>query len=167
MRILMQALLPFSTVILLFSSNAQAKETETSVSAFQKLSALVGTWKRKDSDGSKFQIQFELTANDTVLMERWMRKEKTHSLTVYHLDQSNLLATHYCPQGNQPRLKMAANTKSSTIKFEFMDATNLTTDQNHQHSLSFDLSDGNLIIRGETYKSGTGADTTTLSLERM
>jgi len=164
----MQISLPFLAVILLFNSNAQAKETETSVSAFEKLSALVGTWKRQDSDGSKFQIQFELTANDTVLMERWMRKEKTHSLTVYHLDQNHLLATHYCPQGNQPRLKMATNTKSSTIKFEFMDATNLeTADQNHQRSLSFDLSNGNLVVRGESYKSGTGADTTTLLLERM
>lgn len=136
--------------------------------AFSRLSGLAGNWKRAGTDGTQFRIEFELTANDTVLVERWVHDGRTHSLTVYHLDGEALMATHYCPQGNQPRLKMEGGLDENRVTFDFHDATNLQSlEQSHQHRLSFDLSNMGLVIRGEVYRKGTSENQTEMTLERI
>lgn len=156
------------TVAMILAGPALADEPEPPVSSFEQMSALVGDWKREGEDGSKFHIQFELTANDSVLIERWVSRGKTHSLTLYHRDKADVVATHYCPQGNQPRMKMTTPDGASRIRFDFWDATNLVNPtDNHQHQLSFDLSDPEHVRRGEVYMSGEGATSSELVLERM
>lgn len=102
-------------------------------------------------------------------MESWMNVNKAHSLTVYHRDGDDLIATHYCPQGNQPRLKMVSPSKKGEIRFDFKDATNLENlDQPHQHGLSFMVPTGEApLVRGETYSSKTGLDISELRLIRI
>ena len=150
------------------SAGSYGSDTLDSAKAFKQMSELVGVWKPEGAANSTFSISFEFTANKTVLMETWLRGDKKHSLTVYHLDGENLLATHYCPQGNQPRLKMDTLSQDNIIKFSFMDATNLAnTDQSHQHSLSFSLQQGGaILLRNETYLSGEGIDASELKLVR-
>lgn len=150
------------------ASSANAGEAKPEPSSFEQMSALVGDWKRAGKDGSKFRIEFELTANKSVLVERWVVGEKTHSLTLYHRDKADVVATHYCPQGNQPRMRMSTLNGASQITFDFWDATNLAepTDS-HQHQLSFDLSDLQRIKRGEVYMSGEGKKSSELVLVRM
>ena len=71
-----------------------------------------------------------------MLVETWLRNDKKHSFTLYHLGNENLMATHYCPQGNQPRLKLTNNSTTSDLRFSFFDATNLANlASSHQHSL--------------------------------
>ncbi|WP_417618002.1 hypothetical protein [Parasphingorhabdus sp.] len=156
------------TVAMILAGPALADELGPPVSSFEQMSALVGDWKREGEDGSKFQIQFELTAKDSVLIERWVSRGKTHSLTLYHRDKADVVATHYCPQGNQPRMKMTTPDGASKIRFDFWDATNLVNPtDSHQHQLSFDLSDPEHVRRGEVYMSGEGATSSELVLERM
>ncbi len=155
------------TVAVIFAGPALADDLKPPVSSFEQMSALVGNWKREGTDGLKFHIQFELTANDSVLIERWVRGDKTHSLRLYHRDQADLVATHYCPQGNQPRMKMSTPDGAAKIVFDFWDATNLVkpTD-NHQHSLSFDLSEPGRVKRAETYLSSAGEEPSEMVLVR-
>lgn len=152
-------------------SNAQqvgAGEPPEPEAAFSRLSALAGSWKRAGTDGTMFRIEFELTANDTVLVERWVHRDKTHSLTLYHLDGPALMATHYCPQGNQPRLRMERGGDGKRISFDFQDATNLkSADQSHQHRLSFDLADMERVIRGEAYRQGGTSKDSEMALVRI
>lgn len=136
--------------------------------AFSALSALVGSWKRDGTDGSRFRIEFELTANDSVLVERWINGGNTHSLTVYYRDGETLLATHYCPQGNQPRLRMEAGGNHKRISFDFYDATNLKgPDHSHQHRLSFDLSSMEHVVRAEAYRQGQTSKQSQMALVRI
>ncbi len=137
-------------------------------SAFKDLKQLAGIWKVKDSTRD-FRIQFELTANNSVLLETWLSKGKKHSLTIYHLDNQRLVATHYCPQGNQPRLQMVEASKPKQLAFEFFDATNLKNlKQSHQHNLAFDLSDpAGTITRSEVYLSDGKPKEDSLVLERV
>ena len=156
------------TMALSFSGPLYADDIEPASSAFDRMSALVGDWKREGQDGSKFHIEFELTANSSVLVERWVHRGKTHSLTLYHRDKDNVVATHYCPQGNQPRMKMSTPDGASKIVFDFWDATNLENlTDNHQHGLSFDLSEPDRITRAEIYLSGAGEEPSEMVLERM
>ena len=134
-----------------------ADSTGPASASFAKLKQMLGDWRKENSDGKIFYISFQETANGSVLIENWIRKGKSHSLTVYHLDGEKLLATHYCPQENQPRLKLDVPTKEETISFTFQDATNLLDiNNNHQHSLSFQFIDADKVVRNESYiENGT------------
>ncbi len=143
----------WALLIMFFSVSAMAEET----GAFEQLKTLVGEWKKDGSEGDDFYISFETTANGSVLVENWIYKGASHSITVYHPDGDGLMATHYCPQGNQPRLRLEDASDGNEISFVFQDATNLASlEQSHQHSLSFEFMDENVILRQESYiKAGT------------
>jgi len=154
---------------LLFITNKVIADSKISASdAFNKLTKLTGSWKKEAAGNSDFGILFELTANNSVLTETWLRKGKKHSLTVYHLDNDDLIVTHYCPQGNQPRLKLTNYSTPTSLSFTFYDATNLKNiTDSHQHSLSFELStDENRMIRHESYLSESNEDASSLVLLR-
>lgn len=161
----------FGTKLLIFtliSINAYAQSSSYSAQdSFNIIKKLVGTWKVKDSE-SDFRINFELTANNTVLMETWLFQGNKHSLTVYHLDGKRLIATHYCPQGNQPRLEMTGSSKEGKIEFKFFDATNLSNSEaSHQHYLAFVIAnESKYIERIETYLKSNEKNTDKLLLER-
>lgn len=139
------------TAFLAISTNAE------DISEFTKLKSLTGDWKREGSEGDEFYISFSTSANGSTLIENWIYKGKSHSLTVYHPDGESMIATHYCPQGNQPRLKLSNSSGENHIAFEFQDATNLASiEDSHQHSLSFEFINENAILRSESYlESGT------------
>ena len=124
--------------------------------AFAQLSKLVGRWRPADRADGSLSIHFYLTAGGTVLVESWERANgKPHSLTLYHRDGPSLIATHYCPQGNQPRLALAGR-DALGLHFTFRDATDLDAGESHQHDLWLDLTDPNHPVRTEVYSSGKG-----------
>ena len=126
--------------------------------AFAQLTRMVGTWRPADKPESPIRIRFYLTARGTVLVESWEARGQPHSLTIYHRDGEALLATHYCPQGNQPRLALAGRDPSG-LHFVFRDATDLDpAKESHQHDLWFDLTDPERPVRGETYSSKDGPE---------
>ena len=130
---------------------------------FKQLSTLAGTWRPADKPDSPLRIRFYLTAGGTVLVESWEARGKPHSLTIYHRDGAALLATHYCPQGNQPRLALAGR-DADGLHFAFKDATDLDpATESHQHDLWFDLTTAERPVRGERYSSKDGPG----ALERL
>lgn len=132
---------------------------------FEKMATMIGKWKTQDHPS--LRIIFEPTAGGSVIVERWMVGERMHSMTVYHLDGEALMATHYCPQGNQPRLKMESGSTENHISFDFYDATNLkSAEQSHQHRLSFDFSKMEHVTRGEAYRQGVSSNPTEMVLVR-
>ena len=162
----------YRTILIVFTLSmapfTSATENNDAAAAFTKMKSLVGLWQREGRSNSTFGISFELTANGSTLLETWLNKGKKHSLTVYHMDGDSLMATHYCPQGNQPRLKLTKASSHNKLDFQYFDASNLQSlDQSHQHSLGFDLSDmAHKITRSETYQSKSGEDPSEMVLVR-
>ena len=133
-----------------------AAEAVSADQAFAQLSKLVGRWRPADRADGTLSIRFYLTAGGTVLVESWERANgEPHSLTLYHRDGAALLATHYCPQGNQPRLALAGR-DALGLRFAFRDATDLGAGESHQHDLWLDLTDPNHPVRTEVYSSAKG-----------
>ena len=133
--------------------------------AFQSLKALVGEWQGRTEAGRTFLVSYRLIANDSVLVESWTMSPTRTSMTVYHMDGDTLIATHYCPQGNQPRLQYRPELSGQRLEFSFRDATNLP-DANvaHQHAFSIQIGPGaDVFTRNETYveHGEAGSDTTT------
>jgi hypothetical protein len=125
--------------------------------AFGQLKQLVGQWKGKTAEGRTIAVSYRLTAGDTVLMETWTLSTSRESLTLYHLDGEDLLATHYCPQGNQPRLRFISSKNGGRLAFGFRDGTNLQAGGGfHQHSFWIRFLPNGSFERSETYlKNGT------------
>lgn len=148
------------------TDGTEHRPQQTAVSAedaFDQLRQMVGVWRPADKPQSSLRIRFYLTAGDTVLVESWEVRGQPHSLTLYHRDGKALLATHYCPQGNQPRLELAGQ-DTSGLHFAYRDVTDLEpTTESHQHDLWIDLSQPGFPVRSETYASKEGIGT----LERL
>jgi len=155
----------FAAAALAFPLHPPAPPSPATTS-FAQLKTLVGTWRDAGNAGSPLRIRFYLTAGNSVLVEEWTARGRQHSMTVYHRDGMALLATHYCPKGNQPR--MAYQPASPGIRFTFRDATNMEhAADSHQHELAFDLSDPARPVRSEVYRSGEGDEPDRLVLERV
>jgi hypothetical protein len=148
-------------LILLASSlalTAAAAEPITPRAAFAQLQTLVGEWEGKTEKGRALKVSYRLTAAGTVLIETWTLGPQRESLTLYHMDDESLLATHYCPVGNQPRLRLTEGGSASLFAFEFVSATNLPKPEAaHQHRFEMELLDANSFARSETYlENGKG-----------
>ena len=124
----------------------------TAAQAFEQLSGLVGRWQGEFADGRVHTIDYRLSAGGSVLVETWALAPGRESMTLYHLDGERLLATHYCPQGNQPRLVYRA-VEDGALQFQFLDGTGLQDrERAHQHAFAVRLpaADG-AMERSETY----------------
>lgn len=147
---------------------APASADALAVTAFDQLRELEGTWRIAEREDHPLRIKFYPTAGGRTLVESWEVNDRSHSLTIYHRDGDALLATHYCPQGNQPRLELAPGS-GQAISFTFRDATDLDAEnEQHQHDLAFDLTVPGRIVRSEIYMDSTGGiHPSELILERV
>ncbi len=147
-----------------------AEDTSTAEMRFKQLQGLAGSWKLttpKSAGQSRFRISYRLISRDTALVETFGDPAGSITQTVYHLDGPNLMATHYCAQGNQPRLRLQTDSTDTTLHFAFFDVTNLKhPEDSHLIDLRFTLLKDGRTEREETYLSNGQKDVSTLVLER-
>ncbi len=103
---------------------------------FEELKKLCGEWKGTTAEGGAEKGR--LVAADTVLLEAWVLSSGREALTVYHRDGDDLIATHYCPRGNQPCLKLTSASTEKGFFFDFFSATNLP-EATHQHRFEIQI----------------------------
>jgi hypothetical protein len=128
--------------------------------AFDRLKTLVGEWEAKLPSGSVLKVSFRLFSGDSTLVETYGVGSNRETLTLFHKDGARVIATHYCGQGNQPRLVLDAASTESRLSFGFLDVTNLATPQSsHLTALRIELGDADHFEMSETYtrdgKDGT------------
>jgi hypothetical protein len=62
-------------------------------------------------------------------------------MSVYHLDNDRLVMTHYCGQGNQPRMR-AGKLEGGVLRFSLVDVTNLSRPEaSHMVAVTFTFTD--------------------------
>lgn len=136
--ILAMAVLAFdSNENLSAASEPQPEYSEDFKAAFAQLKRLEGTWDETswDEGGYGRVVQYRLTGKGSALIEEFVGDPPM--TTVYHLDGDDLRMTHYCNAGNQPRMR-AASYKNNTLKFDFVDVTNLSA-PNAYHTRTLDI----------------------------
>jgi hypothetical protein len=134
--------------------------------AFAQLKALVGEWRGKRPDGRKIGVTYRLSAGDSALVETWDLGRDREALTIYHLDGGTLMATHFCPQGNQPRLRMRQSA-GSRFDFTFHDATGILPGQGVQRAFWIEAHGDGTITRSETYFQDGEPETETITYKRV
>ncbi|MEO1040196.1 MAG: hypothetical protein AAFX09_11675 [Pseudomonadota bacterium] len=119
---------------------------------FTRLTSLVGDWSGTNEAGREVSVSYSLTAADTVLVETWRFHNGLEALTLYHMDGARLLATHYCPIGNQPRFVLTEKTPEGRLDFTFESATNLADlGDPHGHAFTLQPLNSDTFERYETY----------------
>ncbi|MEO5913215.1 MAG: hypothetical protein ABIS50_03210 [Luteolibacter sp.] len=126
------------------------KTTKPASPEFEKMKALVGTWKGKTDMGDgpvEMTMRYRLIAAGSVIEERCMEGTPNEMVTMYYDNKDGKLAlTHYCMMGNRP----AMNVKSSdakSITFDF-DAECCTIDpktESHMHGMTVRFDDPDTI----------------------
>src|SRR6187431_1466103 len=94
----------------------------------EKLKSLAGTWVAADKDGKptdQVVSVIRVTAGGSAVEETLFPGQAQEMLSVYHRDGSDLLMTHYCMLGNQPRMKADPASPPGQIRFKFAGGTNL------------------------------------------
>ena len=93
--------------------------------AFEKLKGLAGEWRGTAGEGLSVPVIYKVSSNGNVVMETLFAGTDHEMITMYHLAGGDLVATHYCSIGNQPRFKLdLAKSSPSELIFAFDGGTN-------------------------------------------
>lgn len=129
--------------VLVVTARADEKATSVNTARFEALKKLAGDWVEVGKDGKptdKVVSSFRVTAGGSTVQETLFPGTDHEMVTMYHLDGSDLLLTHYCMLGNQPRMKAEPGSETKRIPFKFVGSTNLKSeDENHMHEATLTL----------------------------
>ena len=103
-------------------SSSQDSRLGSSAAWDQLRRSLPGSWTIATPHGT-VSVSYRLISNGTALVETWAAGSDHETMTVFHPDHADLMLTHYCAQGNQPRLRVIAASNDS-IAFRYIDVTN-------------------------------------------
>jgi hypothetical protein len=113
--------------VLFAGSRAAADEKAIdSRMAFDRLKTLTGTWDSIDKakPSRPGVATYSITGGGHVLIETMGGGMST----AYHMDSGQLMLTHYCGAGNQPRMRIKSiEDGGRRISFEIYDITNLAS----------------------------------------
>ena len=122
--------------------------------AFERIKGLEGLWKgMPEGQGEEAEAEaaaitevihrFEVSAAGTIVMETMQPDTEHEMINMYFLDGDDLVLTHYCSGGNQPRMRLDRDTSTEAeLVFDFDGGTNLEGADHHIHSANLKLSEG-------------------------
>lgn len=158
--------------LLTTASLAAATATATNArAAFERLKGLAGDWHGTVGDREKGEagmVNYRVIANGSAVAETILAGTPHEMITVYHLDGDQLVLTHYCAAGNQPKLALTRKSTADTLDFDFVSATNMKSRKDmHMHSLRIRFEGANaLVTEWDGFKDGRKTDTTKFFLKR-
>jgi hypothetical protein len=99
--------------------------------AFRRLQRLEGEWRGGSPGGKEIRLTYRVASNNSIVIESYRhrydgRDMDDEMVTVYHLDDGELVLTHYCTLGNQPRMKADLDDAPDVLRFGYVGATNLS-----------------------------------------
>jgi hypothetical protein len=127
--------------------------------AFEKMKTLEGTWLAADENGkptSQIVSIIKVTSGGSVIHETLFPGQSEEMVSVYTVDGPDLVMTHYCVLGNQPRLKADPKSPANQIHFEFAGGSNLDPAKDkHMHGVTLTIvDDGHIELKGEGWQDG-------------
>lgn len=128
---------------LLLAASARSGETVDPKAAFERLKALAGSWQGTmgGDAANPATVEYRVTGAGSTVMETLGPGSPHEMISMYHLDGDQLMLTHYCAGGNQPRMRLdrAASTPDR-LKFVFFDGTNMdAAKDSHIHEVEIKL----------------------------
>ena len=128
----------------------------------EKMKKLAGTWMVADKDGKatdQVASIIKVSAGGSAVVETLYPGQPMEMVSVYTADGADLVMTHYCVLGNQPRLKADPKSPSNQIVFKFTGGGNLDPAKDkHMHDATLTIVDEDRIeIAGTGWENGAPA----------
>ena len=115
----------------------------TSPPGLDRLKALAGEWVAAEDDEmakkGDLVARYAVTAHGSAVVETVFPGTPHEMVTVYHADGQDLVLTHFCTEGNQPRMR-ARDTGAERFDFAYDGGTNIDPlHDRHMHSATLVL----------------------------
>jgi hypothetical protein len=128
----------------------------------EKMKKLAGTWVAADKNGKptdQIVSIIKVTAGGSAVHETLFPGQPLEMISVYTADGPDLVMTHYCVLGNQPRMKADPKSPDNQICFKFAGGTNLDPKKDkHMHEATLTLVDADRIeLTGVAWENGGSA----------
>ena len=140
-------------------------------SKLDALKKLAGDWVQVGDDGKptdKVVTTYRLTAGGSAVEETLFGGTDHEMITLYHMDGDDLVLTHYCVAGNQPRMKAEKQVDRNKLVFKCAGGTNLKSENDeHMHRATIVFKDDDHIQSAwEEFKDGKNVMTASFNLAR-
>lgn len=127
--------------------------------ALEKMKTLAGTWLLADKDGKptdQIASIIKVTAGGSAIHETLFPGQPEEMISVYTVDGADLIMTHYCVLGNQPRMKADPKSPANQIVWRFAGGTNLDPKKDkHMHEATLTIvDDDRLEVNGVGWENG-------------
>lgn len=133
-------------VLLLIAAAINAKTPSNSSevqasAAFARLKTLAGEWQSVGPKGEVSRISVQVISGGSAVMETFssdmLPPNSGNMVTIYYIDGSDLVLTHYCIAHNQPHLRATRyDAKTGELDFDFVNGGNISTgNEGHMHSM--------------------------------
>ena len=128
----------------------------------EKMKKLAGTWVAADPDGKPTEqvvSVIKVTAGGSAVHETLFPGQPHEMVSIYTVDGPDLIMTHYCVLGNQPRMKADPHSPPNQIVFRFAGGTNLNPAKDkHMHEATLTIvSDDRIEVKGTGWENGAPA----------
>src|SRR5271166_261834 len=136
----------------------------------EKMKKLAGTWLMADKDGKptdQVASIIKVTAGGSAIHETLFPGQPLEMISVYTQDKGDVVMTHYCVLGNQPKMKADPASPKNQIHFAFAGGTNLDPAKDkHMHgaTLTF-VDDDHIEVAGEAWVDGKPSETNCCQLK--
>ena len=131
-------------------------------SGLETMKKLAGTWLAADKDGKptdQVVSIIKVTAGGSVVHETLFPGQPHEMVSIYTVDGPDLVMTHYCVLGNQPRMKADPKSPANEIRFQFAGGSNLDPKKDkHMHAATLTIADDSHIeVAGVGWEGGAPA----------
>jgi len=156
------------------SSSPAAQRTKTKAppdrAAFEKLKSLTGEWNGQFGEEGKKQeatVLYKTISNGSVVMETLFPGTPHEMVTMFYLEDDQLVLIHYCAAGNQPKMALK-KASADRLEFDYVGGSNVLAHRDtHMHALriTFDGKD-KLTNEWDYFKAGKKVEVTKFILTR-
>lgn len=140
-------------ILLVAATMGAAPGMKMKGAGFGRLKTLVGEWEGAAENGHSVRASYRLVSNGTAILET-LHPAGEEMVTVYYRNGDHLMLTHYCSEGNQPRMRTTATPgPDQALDFSFVDVTNLdNAAEGHMRSLVVSFKDDDHFTQKWTWR---------------
>lgn len=159
-------------VCLTFGLPVQSKEPSAATldhqAIFDSMKTLAGTYYELGEPDSLAQVDYRLISRGSALTETWFMPSGKEELTVFHMDNGVLVATHYCAAGIQSTMQLVGKSPEDIYQFRLRSATNLpSAEASHNSGFGYRFTDNQQVFRNEIWTTAGKASVSDLILKRQ
>lgn len=132
-------------------------ESMNARTAFHMLKSLAGTWTgTAGTDNAPATVTYKISSNGHVVTEVLFPGTDHEMMTLYYVQGSDILATHYCALGNRPQFKLDAGKSSlKELVFAFDGGNGFDPGKdNHIHDAKLDFNGKDKFDASWSFYSG-------------